>query len=246
MIKNMALISDSLSEQSAIVILPAGGSGTRFGGLLPKQYHLLGGTPLYIHALRVFDECPAITRIVMAINMEYGSMIREHIAMYNITCPVTLVEGGAERQFSIFNALQHDVLHPASHILVHDAVRPFITRPFIENLLHHTRTYPAVVPGLVPKETIKEVSDIMNVVRTPDRARLRSIQTPQAFHRDILLSSYQEAIAQNFIGTDDASIVEFAGCPVHVIHGLEYNIKITTPMDMAFAETLLHTRGRED
>lgn len=227
---------------SAVVIIPAGGTGTRFGGTLPKQYQMLGSTPLYIHALRVFDECPSITRIVMAINTEYGSMIREQIAMHHIECPVTLVEGGSERQFSIANALTHDVVQSADVVLVHDAVRPFISRSFIEHLIQQARIYPAVVPGLVPKETIKEVNDTMNVLRTPDRARLRSIQTPQVFHRTILQDAYILAQSNNFIGTDDASVVEFAGCPVHITAGLEHNIKITTPMDMAFATALMHTQ----
>ncbi len=239
----MMSVSSSLhATPSAVVILPAGGSGTRFGGTLPKQYQMLGSTPLYIHALRVFDECPAIARIVMAINTDYGSMIHEHIEMYNITCPVTLVEGGAERQFSIHNALRHDTVQSADLVLVHDAVRPFITCSFVEHLLHKAQTYPAVIPGLVPKETIKEADDVMNVLRTPDRARLRAIQTPQVFHREVLQDAYRLAQKNNFIGTDDASVVEYAQCPVHIVAGLEYNIKITTPFDMACAMAFLSSQ----
>jgi 2-C-methyl-D-erythritol 4-phosphate cytidylyltransferase len=226
------------------VIIPAAGSGTRFGASTPKQFLPLDGIPILIRTVLVFERTRAIDAIVIAASPDYHPALKEWCAEYRITKCTTIVAGGVERQDSIVNALHTDVASQSDIILVHDAVRPFITPAFVTNIVETAQEHGSVIPGLPPKETVKEVNNaelgMTNVVlHTHNRPALRLIQTPQAFMRATLVHAYQTAQQQGFRGTDDASVVEFAGGEVRVVAGLEENIKITTPMDWVVAEVLI-------
>jgi 2-C-methyl-D-erythritol 4-phosphate cytidylyltransferase len=225
-----------------ILIIPAAGSGTRFGSAKPKQYLPLAGVPILARTVAVAEQCPSIDTIVIAADAQFHQAITAMIAEHDIQKPLVLVEGGSERQHSIFRALHTPEAQQADLIAIHDAVRPFITPNFVESLVAAARTHGAVVPGLMPKETVKEVDAAGSVQTTHNRSALRLIQTPQVFQREILWRAYCKAQEQHFLGTDDASVVEFAGYTVKVMEGLEANIKITTPADWTFAETLLQHR----
>jgi 2-C-methyl-D-erythritol 4-phosphate cytidylyltransferase len=162
---------------------------------------------------------------------------------YSITKLGAIVEGGTERQHSIDNALQTAPVLASDVTLVHDAVRPFVTPAFITNIVQAAYNRGSAIPGLVPKDTIKEINDDGSVRATHERSRLRAIQTPQGFRREVLSEAYRTAREQGFLGTDDASVVEFAGGAVHIVAGLEENIKITTPLDFALAELLVKAKG---
>lgn len=222
-----------------ILIIPAAGSGTRFGSAMPKQYLPLAGIPILARTVAIVEQCPSIDVVVIAADAQFHQPISTMIAEHGIQKPMVLVEGGSERQHSIFRALQTAEAQRADLIAIHDAVRPFITPNFVEMLVAAADEHGAVVPGLMPKETVKEVDAAGSVRTTHNRNALRLIQTPQVFQREIVWQAYCKAQEQGFLGTDDASVVEFAGHTVKVVEGLEANIKITTPADWTFAETLL-------
>jgi 2-C-methyl-D-erythritol 4-phosphate cytidylyltransferase len=154
-------------------------------------------------------------------------------------------DGGSERQYSIENALQHPALAPAEVVLVHDAVRPFASSALVDALISEARVHGAAVPGLVPADTMKQVSNEGFVLRTIPRNDLRIIQTPQAFTIQVLRDAYAKARRNNLLGTDDASIVEAAGYAVKVIPGEEDNFKITTKSDWERAERVIDARMKD-
>lgn len=240
-----------MSQQSTLrttLIVPAAGSGTRFGAALPKQFVSLLDVPIIVRTLQVFEQTPSIDTVVIAASPDFHDHITELKQTFRLEKIAAVVEGGKERQHSILNALQTPVCAASDIVLVHDAVRPMITPAFVTRIVEAASLHGSAIPGLVPKETIKECDILPNspdnaaVVKTHERSRLRAIQTPQGFRREILLEAYQKAHEQCFVGTDDASVVEFAGFPVVVVPGMEENIKITTPLDFRWAEWLLQVK----
>jgi 2-C-methyl-D-erythritol 4-phosphate cytidylyltransferase len=223
----------------ASVVIPAAGVGQRFGAAKPKQFLDLAGVPILVRTLQAFQHTPCIEHIIIAASEDFHAVITKLCGDYAITKCSRLAKGGAERQHSIYNALQTAPVQESEVVLVHDAVRPFVKPEFISRIVDAANTHGSAIPGLVPKETIKEVDSDGRVHITHERSHLRSIQTPQGFRREILTASYDTAHKQGFLGTDDASVVEFAGNAVYVIDGAEENIKITTPLDFAVAEMLL-------
>lgn len=224
---------------SVAVVIPAAGSGRRFGGNLPKQFVPLVGIPILARTMLAFQQAYVVESIVVAVNPEYASQVQAMADTYGISKLRACVPGGEERQHSIVNALAVDAVRLCEIVLVHDAVRPFIDEPFITSIAEAARQYGAAVPGLVPKETIKQVDEENRVVQTPNRVLLRAVQTPQGFRREVIDSAYKRAEETGFVGTDDASVVEHAGYPVHIADGREENIKITTPLDMSLARLMV-------
>jgi 2-C-methyl-D-erythritol 4-phosphate cytidylyltransferase len=239
------------------VVIPAAGSGKRFGSALPKQYLVLGGVPIIARTMLAFEHARGVDAIVVAAAPEFHENLRAMAQQHAITKLHEIVEGGAERQDSIAAALQTASVLASELVLVHDAVRPFVTSAFVESLAEAARAHGAAVPGLMPKETVKEIAGEVAgeiVAHTHDRSALRLVQTPQAFRREVLTAAYGVARAHGFVGTDDASVVEFANsvigvvgangvsstaASIRIIAGLEENIKITTPMDWHIAELLV-------
>lgn len=228
---------------SVAVIIPAAGSGKRFGGMLPKQFVTLAGMPVLARTLAAFGQADCVQTIVVAAHPDYTAAVRSMAGEYGIAKLRACVAGGEERQHSIMNALDVREVAACDVVLVHDAVRPFVDEEFICSVVDAARRYGAAVPGLAPKDTVKEVDAAGRVVRTHERAMLRAVQTPQGFDRQLLREAYRKASRDGFLGTDDASVVEHAGHTVHVVDGREDNIKITTPLDMRLAELLLRERG---
>ncbi len=224
---------------SVAVVIPAAGSGKRFGGDLPKQYIVLAGIPVLARTLMAFEQAACVQAIVVAAHPDYAAQVQNMAEQYGISKLCACVPGGTERQHSIVNALAVEAVRACDIVLVHDAVRPFVDEVLINAVVAAARTFGAAIPGLVPKDTIKEVDAANSIVCTHHRAMLRAVQTPQGFRRELLDTAYQRAGAEEFLGTDDASVVERAGHTVHVVDGREENIKITTPVDMKLAELLL-------
>ena len=148
-----------------------------------------------------------------------------------------ILPGGKERQDSIYNAVKR-LPKEIDLVLVHDGVRPFVTGDLILRTIEAAKTYGAAVAAVPVKDTIKEAKEDL-LTNTLDRKHLYSIQTPQGFHRDILVRAYEEAYQKNIYGTDDAFLVEKTGQKVYVVKGNYFNIKITTLEDMVFGEAIL-------
>lgn len=222
------------------VIIPAAGIGSRMNSDKKKQFIELAGKPILSHTISRFEECDKIEEIIVVTNkneIEFCSeyILKEHSALKKMK----VVEGGGTRQESVYKGLQQ-IGSSVKYVVIHDGVRPFIEKIYLDNLLKKVTSYKGCVLGVPVKDTIKRVSTDLTVVETPKRAELWAIQTPQAFDKDILIKAHEEARKSHYIGTDDASLVEaFTQVDIKVIEGSYNNIKITTPEDLIFGERLL-------
>jgi 2-C-methyl-D-erythritol 4-phosphate cytidylyltransferase len=234
------------------VILPAAGLGTRMGKVQPektgtsrKQFMLLDGAPILLHTIRKFVSCPSVTEIVVALGADDIEWVQELLTAERLPKPVRLVEGGDSRQHSVQNALS--ILGPDTDIVaVHDAVRPFIDRDLIEEVIRVASETGAAIVGIVPVDTVKRVHK--DKVRTTlPREHLILTQTPQVFRFDLLKQAFARAAEDQFVGTDESRLVERLEQPeVSVVQGSDRNIKITKQSDMELARHFLieETAGR--
>ncbi len=224
-----------------IAIIPAAGSGARFGGQIPKQFVEIAGAPIIVHTLRRFEECDEIDSIIVALRPEEIDRFERSLSAHGIRKPVHLVNGGAERSDSIFNALEAASELQPEIVAVHDAVRPFVSPKQISDVIARAREIGAAILALPTTDTLKEVENGM-IQRTIDRRRIWRAQTPQAFRYELLLRANNEARAASLPSaatTDDSFLIERQGLPVAIVEGSPSNIKITTPEDLFLAEKLL-------
>jgi 2-C-methyl-D-erythritol 4-phosphate cytidylyltransferase len=223
---------------STTVIIPAAGSGQRFGEAIPKQFVKLAGIPIIIWTLRILRTLPDIQSVIIPTAKDWIEYLEKIIAEYRIQKTVHIIEGGNERQDSVMNALNVNSV-TSEVILVHDSVRPFASIELFKKVIVSADEFGATVPILPPKETIKLLNGRACIEKTLDRSKLCVVQTPQGFKRDIIVTSYKKAKKEGITGTDDASIVEAAGYVVKVVEGEEMNMKITSKFDRKLAEVIL-------
>ncbi|MEP7147043.1 MAG: 2-C-methyl-D-erythritol 4-phosphate cytidylyltransferase [bacterium] len=214
------------------VIIPASGSGQRFGGSTPKQFLKIKGKEIIVHTIEKFHSIKLIDEIIISTKAEYLKKMLTLIKKNKFSKVKRIVEGGKVRQDSVYNALRYVECDPDDIILVHDAVRPFISSKKITELINLARRVKCVIPGMPITETIKKVDKRNMVERTAERNGLWTIQTPQAFTFDVLKKSFDKAYKENFCGTDESSVVENAGYKVKVIKGEIENVKITVKEDL--------------
>lgn len=221
------------------VIIPAAGKGRRMGAGKNKVLLELQSLPVFIHTLLVFQMDEKCEGIFVAIHPQDEEEIKAIIEENEITKVIALVPGGKERQDSIYSALK--CVKQNGIILVHDAARPFIEKKYIHSLLEAAETSGAAILAVPVKDTVKKATGQI-VTETVERTSLWAVQTPQAFRFSILLAAYQKAVDDDFIGTDDASLVERLGYDVLIVEGDYDNIKLTTPEDLYFAEAIMRKR----
>jgi 2-C-methyl-D-erythritol 4-phosphate cytidylyltransferase len=212
------------------------------GGSVPKQFLALGGQPIILHALLVLQHSPVIDEVILAVpqnDLEY--CLTEIVARHHFTKVTKVVPGGKERQDSVRHALEQ-VHEDIEIVLVHDAVRPFLTDRMVEEVVTMARSKGAAIVALPMKDTVKQVGADRVIERTVDRQTLWLAQTPQAFRRDWLLEAHRKAHAEGVRATDDAYLVEWFGHPVSVVEGSGDNIKITRPEDMMIGNAILAAR----
>jgi 2-C-methyl-D-erythritol 4-phosphate cytidylyltransferase len=207
------------------VLIPAGGIGARMGGRTPKQFLRVAGAAILVTTLRHFTSHPAVAGVVVAAPTAHVARTRALAGRR-----VAVVAGGATRQESVWCALQAAPA-AADVVVVHDAVRPFITRALIDAVVAAAAESGAAICALPIAETVKRVRDGV-VEATVDRAGLWAVQTPQAFRAALLREAHEKARRDGFTGTDEAMLVERLGHPVRVVPGLAGNVKITTPDDL--------------
>lgn len=229
------------------MILPAAGLGTRMAGPQPKQFLSLDGVPILIHSLRAFAAVPRVTAIYVAVRATEIERVQAQIAEHRFADRARVVEGGDSRQESVSHALAALPAQDNDIVLVHDAVRPLIDTATIERTIDAVAEYGAAIVGLPAVDTIKQVERTAHgalITSTIPREYVVLAQTPQGFRYGLLKQAFGEALADGFVGTDEASIAERAGNPVAVVHGSQVNLKITQPGDLELAEFYLHHRAR--
>lgn len=212
-------------------VVVAAGRGVRFGGDERKQFLELAGRPVAEHACRPFVEDPEVGAVVLVLPAATAA----EPPGWAEELGLRVVEGGASRRDSVARgvaALDGD----ARRVLVHDGVRPLASRSLVRRIREATGGA-AAVPVLPLRDTVKEVEE-GRVVRTLERSRLRRVQTPQGFPRDVLERAHRE-VPDDAAATDDAALLEAIGHPVRTVAGEERNVKITTPADLAWAAWLL-------
>lgn len=220
-------------------IIPAAGYGRRLKSKILKPLVKVHGKPLLIHTLLALAELKSIQRIIIAVNHGGLDKFKRVLKHYKIKKEIFLVLGGETRRDSVNNCLQH-VDKDTDFILVHDAVRPFISRELIAKTIKAARDTRAAAAAVPSKSTLKRVTDDYEISETLERKNIWEIQTPQVFKKDILINAYKKY--GNLEATDDASLVEKTGIKVKVVLGSYFNIKITTPEDLVFAEAILKNK----
>lgn len=231
-----------------IVIIPAAGLGTRMSSVSParknksKQFLELQGTPILIHTLRKFAASSRVNEIVVALRKNEMDGFLQLAGNEGFQKLLHVVEGGEHRQNSVANALASIDATDEDIVLVHDAVRPFVDHAIIDGVIDAARKYGAAIAGIPAIDTVKQVdrtADGAVVLATVPRERMVLAQTPQGFRYAILKKAFDEATADGFLGTDEASLIERSGGAVHVVMGSPRNMKITTPADLQLAEFYL-------
>ncbi len=215
-------------------VIVAAGSASRMGGI-DKVMAQLKGEPMIVRTVRNFQECDAVSEIVIVTREDLIVPISN--LCKNMTKVKAVVVGGKSRQESVhlgLNALSDKVKLAA----VHDGARPLITWQVIDRVIRAANTYGAAAPAIPVKDTIKVVEGRV-VKSTPDRSTLYAVQTPQVFDFDLLRGALKKAEQDGAQVTDDCSAVELIGFTVKIVEGDERNIKVTTPMDLKIAELLL-------
>ena len=243
------------APMKVIVIIPAAGLGTRMapvptGGKQrkapSKQFTELGGTPILIHTLRKFAAVDAVSEIWIALRdneiAAFRSRLEKEVKDVLRKKEVELVAGGEHRQQSVESALNAVAADASDIVLVHDAVRPFVTGEIIQEVIEAAEKYGAAIAGLPAVDTVKQVERTAEgalIKGTIPRASIVMAQTPQGFRYEVIKKAFDEASADGFLGTDEASLVERSGHDVAVVMGSPRNIKITAPADMELAEFYL-------
>lgn len=220
------------------VILPAAGLGTRMGKTARKQFLELDGAPILVHTLRRFANIAEIEEIIIACRMEDHEDVAAMAAKAGISKAVRLVKGGDTRQESVEHALA-TVSDGIDLVAVHDAVRPFADSALISKVIAEAAESGAAIVGIVPVDTVKQVH-LNKIQTTISRDRLVLAQTPQVFKTSLLKKAFERARADEFIGTDESSLVErLEEVEVRVVPGSDRNIKITKPTDLDLARHFL-------
>ncbi len=221
------------------VIIVAGGSGSRMQSALPKQFMEIYSRPILMHTLEVFYSFDPTIKIILVLPESYIAEWDGLCEKHNFQVDHQVTKGGATRFQSVRNGLS--LLPETGLVAVHDGVRPFVSQKVIGDSFLAAELYGNAVVSLPLKESIREMDGKGQRSQARDRRNYRLVQTPQTFKIEILKRAYLSQESELF--TDDASVVEAFGQPIHLIDGNEENIKITHPADLALAEAFLKKRN---
>jgi 2-C-methyl-D-erythritol 4-phosphate cytidylyltransferase len=220
-----------------LAIIPAAGAGVRMGGETPKQFLSIEGVPIVVHTLRKFNEADSIDEIYLGVRPEDMERAQAEIQREQYSKPVRVFPGGATRQQTVSLGVR-EAPSSTEIVVVHDAVRPFVTTELIHLSVEAARKSGAAILGIPSVDTVKQV-ERQAILGTIPRERIVLAQTPQAFRFEILKDACERAEADGYEATDEASLVERLGGAVTVLMGSDRNIKITKPSDLPLARLFL-------
>jgi len=219
-------------------VIVAAGKGKRMGTDISKQFLPLCGKEILTHTVEVFEKADRIRDIVLVTGTDSLQDVQDMVWEYGWQKVISVVAGGKERQDSVWNGLQA-ISEDTEIVLIHDGVRPFVTEEILDLSIETAVEMGGCAAGVPAKDTIKVCNSENIAVDTPDRSTLWQIQTPQTFRKELIVKAYEQAKAEGFVGTDDASLAENSGYSVKVIMGSYRNIKITTKEDLLIGEAFL-------
>ena len=208
------------------VIIAAAGRGTRMGGGIPKQFMKISGIPMIIRTIGAFAEAGCSDRIFVVAGKDQIKETGKLLGSYGLSDSVSIVEGGARRQDSIYEGLKEAAKTDAEYVLIHDGARPFIHKETILAVLEAAEKHGAAVAAVPVKDSMRREEGSV------EREGLYAVQTPQGFGMDLILSAYEKAEKEGFEATDDAAVAENAGAHVRIVEGTYDNIKVTTKEDV--------------
>lgn len=232
----MSIFKSNKQYCSAVIV--AAGTSNRFG--TDKLAAPLGSIPVLARTLSVFEGCKVINEIIVVTESEKIMDVAALCEQFNISKARKIVCGGETRLESALSGVSESS-QKATLIAIHDGARPLVTEKLIESAIACAAKYRAAVPAVASKDTVKLASK-HRVTETPERSGVFCIQTPQVFLPEIIKGALTAALTDNLPVTDDAQAVEALGFPVYLSEGSEENIKITTPLDLMLAETILYCR----
>ena len=224
---------------STCAIIAAGGRGVRMAAKINKQFLEINDKPIIAHAIEKFNLSLLIDKIILVVPEDWIEFVSDSVVKkYNFSKVEKIVRGGDTRQKSIFSGLQ-ELTTSDSVVVIHDAVRPFISPQILQRVINKGIETGAAIVAVRASDTIKRVQNGL-IESTLNRDLIWFAQTPQVFHKDIILKAYLHAVENNFDATDDSSLVEQMDYPVHLVEGSYSNIKITNPSDLKLAELYLN------
>ena len=217
-------------------IIVAGGKGLRMGGDIPKQFLPIGGKPVLMRTIEVFRQVFPDINIILVLPVSQQEYWQQLCREYAFGVPFQIADGGETRFHSVSNGLKLIPDDAEGLVGVHDGVRPFVTSETVRRCYDEAIAFGAVVPVVPVVETVRQLCGDGTSVTVP-RDDYKLVQTPQTFHVSLLKKAYMQPYSPSF--TDDASVVEALGKPIHLVEGNRENIKITTPADIRFVNGLL-------
>lgn len=235
------------SKVKCTAVMLAAGMGLRMGGDVRKQYLMLDNMPMFLHSIRTMQENEHITDIIVMAHKDDVEIVRGLLEEYGYTKKLRKIAvGGKERVHSVAIGLE-TIDWPCDYVFIHDCARPFLDQETLERLYQTVKNTGACVAGMPAKDTVKIVDEHCDVEKTPNRASVWIVQTPQVFSLDLIRSAHRKVLAQEdylqsqgIALTDDAMVAEFAGgCRIRMVMASYRNIKITTPEDLVIGEAFL-------
>jgi 2-C-methyl-D-erythritol 4-phosphate cytidylyltransferase len=221
-----------MAKPQFTVIITAGGIGKRMGGDLPKQFLALNDKPILLHTLERFYQFDQNIQLILTLPSEWKTFWNELILKHESNIPHDTVDGGKERFDSIKNALEFS---KGDFIAVHDGVRPFVSNETIKRCFDAVQQFGQVIPVIPLKESLRQIKN--EQTQAAPRSEYVHVQTPQCFIKEAIMKAYSLPFHHKI--TDDATLLEEAGFQIHCVPGNEENIKITTQIDLQFAQTLI-------
>ncbi len=223
--------------QKVYAIIPAGGSGKRIGGEIPKQFIRVGEKEIIAHTLEVFQNCELVDEIIVASIQNFFDLLQEIKSKYNFDKITKIVEGGNERQDSVFNALSSISPNQKDLVAVHDAARPLIPQSVLVNAIDKAKESNNAVVAIKAKDTL--VKGFGNIVEYIDRNDVYYVQTPQVFRYGDLMQAMKKAREEKFLGTDESTLIKRSGTEVFLTEGSSLNFKITTQFDLELFKKII-------
>ncbi len=221
-------------------IIPAGGSGKRIGGGTPKQFMTFNGRELIAYTINIFNKCEKVDEIIVSVQPEYFELIEKIKLKFGFDKLANIVEGGKERQDSVFNALISLKADNEDFVLVHDAARPLLPQSVLDNAINTAIKKGNAVVAIKAKDTLVNGKEI--IVNYINRSEISYIQTPQIFKYTTLLKAMQKARDESFLGTDESMLVTRLGETANLVQGSSLNFKITTESDVELFHQIVGKR----
>lgn len=220
-----------------VAIIPSGGIGSRILSSIPKQYVKVLGKELIAYTLQVFQNSNLIDEIIIPAQPSYFEILNSIKEKYNFDKVVKIIEGGKERQDSVYNGLKQLSLTDEDLVIVHDAARPLLSQELLEKSINEAKKYDSIVVAKKASDTLINGDEIVGEYL--DRTNIYYAQTPQIFRYKILLEAFKLANESDFLGTDESMLVKNANYDVRIVEGETTNFKVTTQSDLELLEHIL-------